>query len=79
VLGNPTEFAWTYRVFDPCTGFVTDGPTDRVTADAGWNHVAMTRTLALPKAKSGVSIVAVTLSPQLVASQPYQVGTVKCQ
>jgi hypothetical protein len=79
VLNAPVEFSWTYRIFDPCSGVLTEGPTDKVTADAGWNHLAQVRTLTLPKAVSGVSIVAVTTIPQVVASPPYQAGAVKCQ
>jgi hypothetical protein len=58
---------------------VTEGPTEKVTAEAGWNRLAQVRTLTLPKAVSGVAIVAVTITPQVVASPPYQAGAVKCK
>jgi hypothetical protein len=79
ILNTPAEFSWGYRFFDPCSGVVTEGPTEKVTAEAGWNRLAQVRTLTLPKAVSGVAIVAVTITPQVVASPPYQAGAVKCK
>lgn len=79
LTSNPTDFAWIYKIFDPCTGGLTDGPADRATADAGWNHLVVARTLNLPRAKSALWIVAVTTGPQPVASSPYATGTLRCQ
>jgi hypothetical protein len=72
------DYAWIFKVFDPCTGSSTDDGGAHVTAQVGWNHVIGDRTIALPQAKGVLYLVAVTTSPDQAASPPLTVGQGGC-
>ena len=74
----PVDYAWTLKVYDPCTTTTTDAGTAHVTAQKGWNHVIGDRTVTLPTAKGMLYIVAVTTSPDQAASPPLAVGQGGC-
>jgi hypothetical protein len=75
---GPVDYAWTYRVYDPCSATSTDAGTGHVTAQQGWNHVIGDRAIKLPTAAGSLLIFAVTTSPDQAMSPPLSVGSGSC-
>lgn len=66
------QVAWSYQVFDRCTGAVTQLPGLSLEARPGWLYVYGTSYLQLPAARS-LALVAVTSAPAAAASSPLAV------
>jgi hypothetical protein len=75
---SDTDYAWTFKAFDPCTGTTTDVGTGHFTARAGWNQIISDRAVALPSARGQLQLVAVTTSPDQAESPPLTVGQGSC-
>jgi hypothetical protein len=73
-----TDYAWTFKSFDPCTGTTTDLATGHFTAKAGWVQIISDRSVKLPSARGQLYIVAVTTSPDQAQSPALPVGQGSC-
>jgi hypothetical protein len=73
-----TDYAWTFKAFDPCTGTTTDVATGHFTAKAGWVQIISDRSVKLPTARGQLYVVAVTTSPDQAQSPALPVGQGSC-
>ena len=73
-----TDYAWTFKAFDPCTGTTTDVGSGHFTAKAGWIQIISDRTVKLPATRGQLSVVAVTTSPDQAQSPALSVGQGSC-
>jgi hypothetical protein len=73
-----TDYAWTFKAFDPCTNTTTDLGTGHVTAKAGWIQVIGDRSVKVPNASGQLYLVAVTTAPDQAQSPPLTVGQGSC-
>ncbi len=64
--------AWSFEVFDRCTGSLTELPGAQMSADPGWNYAYDTSYPTLPEGH-GLAVVAVTSEPARAASAPWLV------
>jgi hypothetical protein len=64
--------AWSFEVFDRCTGSLTELPGAQMSADPGWNYAYDTSYPTLPDGR-GLAVVAVTSEPARAASAPWLV------
>ena len=61
--------AWSFAVFDRCTGSLIELPGAQMSADPGWNYAYDTSYPTLPDGRS-LALVAVTSAPARAASAP---------
>ncbi len=61
--------AWSFEVFDRCTGALIELPGAQMSADPGWNYAYDTSYPMLPPGR-GLAVVAVTSEPARAASAP---------
>ena len=73
-----TDYAWTFKAFDPCTATTTDVGSGHFTARAGWVQIISDRTVKLPATRGQLSVVAVTTSPDEAQSPALGVGQGSC-
>ena len=73
-----TDYAWTFKTFDPCTATTTDVGSGHFTARAGWVQIISDRTVKLPATRGQLSVVAVTTSPDEAQSPALGVGQGSC-
>jgi hypothetical protein len=73
-----TDYAWTFKAFDPCTGTTSDVGTGHFTAKAGWIQIISDRTVTLPASRGQLQLLAVTTSPDQAQSPALTVGQGSC-
>ena len=73
-----TDYAWTFKAFDPCSNATTDVGTGHFTARASWIQIISDRTVTLPAARGQIYVVAVTTSPDQAQSPALSVGQGSC-
>jgi hypothetical protein len=73
-----TDYQWTYKAFDPCTGASTDVSTWHFTAQQGWIQIISDHPVKLPAARAQLYVVVVTTSPDQAQSPALTVGQGSC-
>jgi hypothetical protein len=76
--GSPTALAWKIVFYDGCDGTWSPLENGSFAAPAGWNHVISDASVAVPASLHRGRLVAVTSSPNAVASDPVEVSGPDC-
>jgi hypothetical protein len=71
--GAPTALAWRIVFYDACDGTSRQLGAGSFAAPAGWNHVVSDASVSVPPNLHGGRLVAVTSTPDAVASDPVEV------
>ena len=72
------DVAWSFKVFNRCTGTTDDLPGTHVTPHADWIEVIGDANLTLPTGLKSAAIVAVTTAPAVAASKELDLGATTC-
>lgn len=75
--GQP-DVAWSFKVFNRCTGTTDDLPGTHVTPHADWIEVIGDATFTMPSGLKSAAIVAVTSAPAQAASKELDLGSATC-